>query len=111
VNDSFIKEVLPEERLAKVVLALLALDPNFRNLTITELAALLSPYTQLELEDKAHEERVMCLADFYNLREKLMERERASFQKKSELFLQIMSRPEAGALGLRLVERNSKEKP
>jgi len=105
VNDPLIKEVLPEERLAKVV-QVLALHHNMNDMSVTDLAALLSPYMQLELEDKAHQERVLCLSDFYNLREKLMQRERDSFQKKSELILQIVSRPEAQALGVRVYEKD-----
>ncbi len=69
VNDPLIKEVLPEERLAKVV-QVLALHHNMNDMSVTDLAALLSPYMQLELEDKAHQERVLCLSDFYNLEER-----------------------------------------
>jgi hypothetical protein len=100
--NSFSKEVLPEERLAKVVLTLVAMGMDFKSATIMEVAAKISPYMQLEILDAQHQERVLCLSDFYNLREKLMQRERESFQKKSELFLQITSRPEAGPLGMRI---------
>lgn len=95
-----VNELLPEERLAKVV-KILGLEHDFSKMSITEIAALLSPYIQMDLEEVAHQERILCLSDFYNLREKLMQRERASFQKKSELLLQIVSRPEADALGIR----------
>jgi hypothetical protein len=109
IRDPIIQEVLPEERIAKVV-AVLDAKYDIKKLTVTDLAAMLSPYIQLEAEDVAHQERVLCLSDFYNLREKLMARERASFQKKSELILQIVSRPEASALGLHVVERDITDK-
>ena len=100
MTDPIVKEVLPEERLAKVVKSLF---PEVAT-SVTEVAAKLSPYVQLETLDAQHQERVLCLADFYSLRERVMQRERESFQKKSELFMQIASRPEAGTLGIRLVE-------
>jgi len=92
------KEVLPEERIARLVM-ILADTPNFHGLTMTEVAAALSPYVQLEVLDARHQERVLCLTDFYNLREKLIKRERDAFQTKSELIAQILARPEAKTLG------------
>ncbi len=95
---------MPEERIAKLFKVLM-MRPGFTDLSIMDIAAEISPYMQLEAEDVAHQERVLCLADFYNLREKLMDRERRSFQRKSELILQIISRPEAKELGLLLVNK------
>ncbi len=101
-HDLLNMEVLPEERLAKVIIALSSLSTiDLKTITMTEMAALISPYLQIELEESAHHERILCLSDFYGLREKLVERERKSFQKKAELLLAISNRPEAVALGLR----------
>jgi hypothetical protein len=109
VIDPLILEVLPEERLAKLV-GVLIMDPKFMEFTLTEMAAALSPYLQLEILEAKHEERVLCLSDFYNLREKLMVRERESFQKMSELTAQILARPEALALGIRRPENSIPKK-
>ena len=105
MNDPILQEVLPEERLAKVVKVFSSMY-DLKVLTVAEITILLAPHTQLEVEEVAHQERVLCLANFYGLREQLMERERKSIQRKSELFLQIVSRPEADALGLRIVPDN-----
>ncbi len=97
-KELIFKEILPEERIARLVM-ILAETPNFTALTMTEMAAVISPYVQLEILDARHQERVLCLTDFYNLREKLIKRERDSFQTKSELIAQILARPEAKTLG------------
>jgi hypothetical protein len=93
-----VREPAPEERIARVVLGILKFSETMGNpklLSLLELSATLSPYIQVELLEAAHQERTMCLADFYNLREKLVERERLAFQRSSELHAQIISRPEA----------------
>src|SRR5882762_2979484 len=88
--ESLINEVTPEERLARVIQAI-----DQTGMTMLELAGVISPYVQLELIEAQHQERVICLSDFYHIREKLMDRERAAFQKNSELTQQILQRPEA----------------
>jgi len=98
----FFKEVLPEERLAKVIKALAGINVDFTTISLGDLAALLSPYVQIETEESSHQERVICLSYVYAMREKMMERERKSFQKKADLFLIISNRPEADKLGLHL---------
>jgi hypothetical protein len=98
MQNPIVREPAPEERIARVVLGLMKLAEAMGNpklLTLLELSAALSPYIQVELIEAAHQERTMCLADFYNLREKLVERERIAFQRSSELHAQIISRPEA----------------
>lgn len=101
-------EVLPEERLAKIILVLYRYY-KFDDMDITQLAALLSPYMQIEILETGHQERALCLSDFYNLREKLMQRERESFKKKSELLLQVALRPEAEALGTKIANKERLE--
>jgi hypothetical protein len=98
MQNPIVREPAPEERIAKVVLGLIKLADVTRNskqFSLLELSAALSPYIQVELIEAAHQERTLCLADFYNLREKLVERERAAFQRSSELHAQIIARPEA----------------
>jgi len=94
-----IKEILPEETMAKLIIALRAM-PEFMDLDVVQLASVLSPHVQLMVMDAEHKERIFCLNDFYNLREKLIDRERKAFQKRSELLVQILGRPEAKALGM-----------
>jgi hypothetical protein len=98
MQNPIVREPAPEERIARVVLGLLKLSEamgNPKKFSLLELSAALSPYIQVELIEAAHQERTLCLADFYNLREKLVERERLAFQRSSELHAQIISRPEA----------------
>lgn len=92
--ESLIKEVTPEERLARVIQAI----DHTAGMTMLELAEAISPYVQLELIEAQHQERAICLSDFYNIRERLMDRERAAFQKNSELTQKILERPEAKRL-------------
>src|SRR2546421_21340 len=94
-----ITEVLPEERLAKLVTVIIK-NSDLSRVDVSELAAIISPYLQLEILDAHHHERVLCLTDFYNLRERLMDREREDFKKKSNLIAEIMARPEAKHLGI-----------
>lgn len=102
--DPLITEVLPEERLAKLII-LLAQDSRFQTWGVTEMAAAISPYLQLEILDAQHQERILCLSDFYNLRERLVARERDAFRQKSEIIAQILERPEAKPLGIRMPEK------
>jgi len=103
MQTPIVNEPAPEERLAKVFIAFLklselpaeALNYLLAKFPLHELAVRLSPHLQLELLEVAHQERVLCLADFYNLREKLVERERITFQKMSELHARILASPEA----------------
>jgi hypothetical protein len=92
MNDPLLNDPLPEQRIAKVVRALETLNPE---LSERELAAALSPYIKLERLEAKSEERTLCLGNFYDSREKLVQRERDAFQERAELIAEIMLRPEA----------------
>src|SRR2546429_9962742 len=109
MEELFAGDVLPEQRLAKVVEAFAAINIDFKTISLPDLAALLSPYVQIETEESSHQERIVCLSFVYAMREKMMERERKSFQKKADLFLLISNRPEAARLGVKMLEKGAAE--